>query len=299
MTSIFAATAGLFWLQAAAQVADPSAVNAGPTAGTGPASSSAIVEMLHNSGPVALVVLGLLLVTSLYSWAIILQKAGSFGKARSQSLRFLRAFRKAARPDEMVGVFDATYEEYARQAAAYGQIHSVTALERTAQSAASESLTQLESRMTWLATIGAVAPFLGLFGTIWGIIDAFHGLGTAGAATLRAVAPGVSEALITTAAGLAVAVPAVVGYNQFTAQLREFGARLDDFCRELLNALEDSAAAYGYEVPLEQSPVASPAQVGHLPSAPVPSTAPVAARQPAEEFESPYLKSSREHLPRL
>jgi biopolymer transport protein TolQ len=153
--------------------------------------------------------------------------------------------------------------------------------------------------MTWLATIGAVAPFLGLFGTIWGIIDAFHGLGTAGAATLRAVAPGVSEALITTAAGLAVAVPAVVGYNQFTAQLREFGARLDDFCRELLNALEDSAAAYGYEVPLEQSPVASPAQVGHLPSAPVPSTAPVAARQPAEEFESPYLKSSREHLPRL
>jgi biopolymer transport protein TolQ len=79
-----------------------------------------------------------------------------------------------------------------------------------------------------------------LFGTIWGIVDAFHGLGTAGAATLRAVAPGVSEALITTAAGLLVAVPAVVGYNQFTAQLREFGARMDDFGREMLNALEDT-----------------------------------------------------------
>jgi biopolymer transport protein TolQ len=73
--------------------------------------------------------------------------------------------------------------------------------------------------MTWLATIAAIAPFIGLFGTVMGIIDAFHGLGTAGAATLRAVAPGISEALITTAAGLVVAIPAVIGYNQLTAQL--------------------------------------------------------------------------------
>jgi len=76
-----------------------------------------------------------------------------------------------------------------------------------------------------------------------GIIDAFHGLGTEGSATLRAVAPGISEALITTAAGLVVAIPAVVGYNQFTARLREFGARMDDFGRELLNAIENAAAA--------------------------------------------------------
>ena len=95
--------------------------------------------------------------------------------------------------------------------------------------------------MTWLATIAAIAPFIGLFGTVWGIIDAFHGLGVAGAATLRAVAPGISEALITTAAGLVVAIPAVVGYNQLTARLREFGARMDDFGRELLNAIENAA----------------------------------------------------------
>ncbi|HEY0785852.1 MAG TPA: MotA/TolQ/ExbB proton channel family protein, partial [Acidobacteriaceae bacterium] len=82
-------------------------------------------------------------------------------------------------------------------------------------------------------------PFIGLFGTIMGIVDAFHGLGTAGAATLRAVAPGVSEALITTAAGMLVAVPAVVAYNQFTARCREFGARNDDFARELLNSMEE------------------------------------------------------------
>jgi biopolymer transport protein TolQ len=99
----------------------------------------------------------------------------------------------------------------------------------------------MEAHMTWLATIAAIAPFIGLFGTVMGIIDAFHGLGTAGSATLRAVAPGISEALITTAAGLVVAIPAVVGYNQLTARLREFGARMDDFGRELLNAIENAA----------------------------------------------------------
>ena len=93
--------------------------------------------------------------------------------------------------------------------------------------------------MTWLATIGATSPFVGLFGTVMGVVDAFSGLGTAGAATLRAVAPGISEALITTAAGLFVAVPAVVAYNQFSARIRLFASATDDFCRELLNSLEE------------------------------------------------------------
>jgi biopolymer transport protein TolQ len=83
-----------------------------------------------------------------------------------------------------------------------------------------------------------VTPFIGLFGTVWGIIDAFHGLGTAGAATLRAVAPGISEALITTAAGLLAAIPAVIFYNLLNNQIREFGSRMDDFTLELLNAVE-------------------------------------------------------------
>jgi len=93
--------------------------------------------------------------------------------------------------------------------------------------------------MPWLATIAAVSPFVGLFGTVMGIVDAFYGLGTAGSATLRAVAPGISEALITTAAGLFVAVPAVVAYNQFMARIRNFAAATDDFSRELLNSLEE------------------------------------------------------------
>jgi biopolymer transport protein TolQ len=112
------------------------------------------------------------------------------------------------------------------------------AVERATQIAASEELTRLERRLPWLATTGAVTPFIGLFGTVWGIIDAFHGLGTAGAATLRAVAPGISEALVTTAAGLAAAIPAVIAYNHFTHSIREFAARMGDFALEFLNAVE-------------------------------------------------------------
>jgi len=228
-----------------------------------PPNGSAIVEMLQNSGPVAMAVLGLLLIASLYSWAIILGKWGSFKRARTQSNRFLRAFRKANRlqeiaavseqfkPSPLVNVFDEVYETYRRQTGGYGPPKNITALERAAQTASSEALTVLEQRLTWLATIGAISPFIGLFGTIMGIVDAFHGLGTAGAATLRAVAPGVSEALITTAAGLVVAVPAVIAYNQFTARCREFGARMDDFSRELLNSMEEFSVAEN-EDPLER-----------------------------------------------
>ncbi len=238
----FLASAALFLFQA-----DTDAVSAPPATAPG----SAVMEMLHNSGPVALTVLAVLLLSSLYSWAIILGKLGTFRRARAQSTRFLRAFRKAQRlqeiatvseqfkPSPLVSVFDEVYETYRRQTGGYGPPRNINALERSAQTASSEALTVLESRLTWLATIAATAPFVGLFGTIMGIVDAFHGLGTAGAATLRAVAPGVSEALITTAAGMLVAVPAVVAYNQFTARCREFGARNDDFARELLNSMEE------------------------------------------------------------
>ena len=92
--------------------------------------------------------------------------------------------------------------------------------------------------MPWLATTAAAAPFIGLFGTVWGIMDAFHGLGTAGTASLRSVAPGISEALITTAAGLFAAIPALIAYNQFVQRLKEFGTMLDDFALEFLNMTE-------------------------------------------------------------
>jgi biopolymer transport protein TolQ len=218
-----------------------------------PDNSSALAEMLHNSGPMAMTVLGILLLASIFSWAIMLSKWSSFRRAQAQSQKFIRAFRKSGRlseiaaaadqyrPSPLVAVFHEIHDEYQRQSGGRGTPPNPQALERAAQTASSESLTQMESRMTWLATIAQSATFIGLFGTVWGIIDAFHGLGTAGAATLRAVAPGISESLITTAAGLAVAIPALVGYNQLTARLREFAARMDDFGRELLNAIENAA----------------------------------------------------------
>jgi biopolymer transport protein TolQ len=216
-------------------------------------NGSAILEMLQNSGAIAMTVLGVLLVASLFSWAIILGKWASFRRAKTQSRRFLRAFRKANRlqeiatvseqfkPSPLVNVFDEVYETYRRQTGGFGPPRNITALERAGQTAASESLTAMEQRLTWLASIGSISPFIGLFGTIMGIVDAFHGLGMEGTATLRAVAPGVSEALITTAAGLLVAIPAVIAYNQFTARCRDFAARMDDFARELLNSMEEAA----------------------------------------------------------
>ena len=210
-----------------------------------------IVTLIRQTGPVAKVVLLILLVFSLFSWAIIVAKWGRFRRARVQSGRFLRAFRKAMRlqdmaavaeqfkPSPLVSVFEGAYVEYRRQVGnPTAMVKNPVAVERAAQIASSEELTRLERRLPWLATTGAVTPFIGLFGTVWGIIDAFHGLGTAGAATLRAVAPGISEALITTAAGLFAAIPAVIAYNQFGSTIREFGARMDDFTMELLNAVE-------------------------------------------------------------
>ena len=196
-------------------------------------------------------VLLLLLIASIYSWTVIFGKMSTFGKATKESRRFIRAFRKATRLQEiatlatdfkaspLAQVFEDVYETYKRQTGGSGPPRNLVPLERSAQTAASEAVTNLERRLTWLATIAATSPFVGLFGTVIGVVDAFHGLGTAGAATLRAVAPGISEALITTAAGLFVAVPAVVAYNQFTARIRVFAAAIDDFCRELLNSLEE------------------------------------------------------------
>jgi len=216
--------------------------------------SSALTDMFSHIGAVAIAVLVLLLIASLYSWFVILGKLGLFSKATGESRRFIRAFRKATRLHEislitgdykvspLAQVFEDVYETYKRQTGGIGPPRNLNTLERSAQTAASTAITSMERRMTWLATIASASPFVGLFGTVWGVVDAFHGLGTEGAATLRAVAPGISEALITTAAGLFVAVPAVVAYNQFSARIRVFASAVDDFSRELLNMLEEIPA---------------------------------------------------------
>jgi biopolymer transport protein TolQ len=220
-----------------------------PTQGFG-----ALAEMMSDIGPIAIGVLVLLLLASLYSWTVILGKMSTFSKATKQSRKFIRAFRKATRLQEIAAltseysasplaqVFEDVYETYKRVTGGSGPPRSLAPLERTAQTAASEAVTALERRMTWLATIGSTSPFVGLFGTVMGVVEAFHGIATGGAGSIKAVAPGIADALITTAAGLFVAVPAVVAYNQFTARIKVFAAAIDDFCRELLNSLEEIPA---------------------------------------------------------
>jgi biopolymer transport protein TolQ len=201
--------------------------------------------------PIAFGVLVLLLVASLYSWTVILGKMSTFRKATKESKRFIRSFRKASRLQEisavaseciaspLAQVFEDVYDAYKRQTGGSGPPRNMVPIERTAQTAASEAVTALERRMTWLATIGATSPFVGLFGTVMGIIDAFQAISAAGTGSIKAVGPGIAESLITTAAGLFVAVPAVVAYNQFSARIRIFASAVDDFCRELLNSLEE------------------------------------------------------------
>ncbi len=209
-----------------------------------------IVDLVLQTGTVAKAVLLFLLAFSVLSWAVILSKWRLIKSAQRQSARFLRAFRKAQRiqdiaamadqfrPSPLVGVFDGAVAEFKRQMGTTGSIRNPTAVQRAMQIASSEEITRLESNVPWLAITGAVTPFIGLFGTVWGIIDAFHGLGAAGAATLRAVAPGISEALITTAAGLAAAIPAVIAYNLIIGSIRELATRNDDFTLEMLNLVE-------------------------------------------------------------
>jgi biopolymer transport protein TolQ len=181
---------------------------------------------------------------------VILSKSRLIKRAQGQSGRFIRAFRKAQRlqdiapvaeqfrPSPLVGVFDGAVAEFKRQMGTTGSVHNITAIQRAMQIASSEEITRFERNVPLLAITGAVTPFIGLFGTVWGIIDAFHGLGTAGAATLRAVAPGISEALVTTAAGLAAAIPAVIAYNLIISSIREMASRNDDFTLEMLNLVE-------------------------------------------------------------
>ncbi len=219
-----------------------------------------IVDLVGQTGPVAKSVLLILLIFSLISWAIILSKWGVLRRAKVQSGRFIRAFRKAQRlqdvaavadqfrPSPLVGVFEGGFEEYRQQVGNSGSLRNITSVQRAMQIANSEELTRFERNLPWLAITGAVTPFIGLFGTVWGIIDAFHGLGTAGAATLRAVAPGISEALITTAAGLAAAIPAVIAYNLIGGSIREFASRGDDFALEMMNAVERQQPQPAYQM---------------------------------------------------
>ena len=209
-----------------------------------------MLDMLLGASLVSKIVLVLLIIASVMSWTVIFAKWKQFKAAGVENAAFLRAFRKAPRLESisalaeqfqvspLSGVFAYGYDEAGRQVQTRGRVTNKVAVERSLQMGVSAEMARLERNMSWLASTATVSPFVGLFGTVLGIIDSFQGLGMQGSASLRAVAPGISEALIATAAGLAAAIPAAIAYNQFSHRLREQAARMDDFALEFLNMTE-------------------------------------------------------------
>jgi biopolymer transport protein TolQ len=196
--------------------------------------------------------LGILLLASLYSWTVIFSKISSFSAARKNDARFLRAFRKATgleavmiaseqfRPAPLVALFEHGYEEVGRQMKSRGSLANQEAISRALQLGTSEQLGRLEQNLNWLATTASVSPFIGLLGTVIGIIRAFQNLGSAGSTSLRSVGPGIADALIATAVGLFAAIPAAIFYNHFGHLLKQMGTRMDDFSLEFMNLIERS-----------------------------------------------------------
>ncbi len=212
--------------------------------------STGLWHMIASAGPFPLSIMALLLLASILSWTVIFSKWKIFRQARLHNTNFLKTFRKAEHLPAiaasvkqfplapLVAMFEFGYEEVDRQVKLRGTVTNKLALERALQLGISEELTKLDRNLNWLATAAAIAPFVGLLGTVWGIIDAFLALGNAGSASLRAVGPGIAEALFTTALGLFAAIPAAVAYNYFSHALREMGARMEDFSLEFLNLTE-------------------------------------------------------------
>ena len=223
-----------------------------------PAFSGGVAGLVASSGWVARFVLALLLLFSLISWAIILYKGAVLHRAHAQSDTFLDVFRKSSKFSEvnsvcpqlksspLVGVFQAGYLELNQQVRGGGQapagakptVRSLDSLSRSLARAAGVEVTRLERRLSFLATTASVSPFIGLFGTVWGIMEAFGDIGRMGSANLVVVAPGISEALITTAMGLLAAIPAAVFFNFFSSRVKVLSSMMDDFALEFLNIVE-------------------------------------------------------------
>jgi len=215
------------------------------------------LELILGAGPVVKLVLLILAYFSVVSWAIILLKFRIIRRAIVESERFLDFF-WAKKNFEAIGqglkdfshsplavLFREAYRELMRgqrggengggPAADLGRADNVA---RALRRATTSETQRLEKYLTFLATTGSTAPFIGLFGTVWGIMDSFHGIGKTGSASLAVVAPGISEALIATAIGLVAAIPAVVAYNHFVSKVNVLTGEMDNFCQEFLNIVQ-------------------------------------------------------------
>jgi biopolymer transport protein TolQ len=236
-----------------------------PVTGTGDSTSNTdIIQLVLSGSWLTIGVLLILLAFSAVGWGVTLYKMFSYRRASRQTSTFLDVFRKSSKFSEvqavcpslpespLVGLFQSGYTELNAQlrqapasdpskpAASAGRptLKSLEAVDRALLRASTVELTKLERHVPFLATTASITPFIGLFGTVWGIMGSFHNIGTAGSAGLHIVAPGIAEALIATAAGLFAAIPAVYFYNSFTQRVKEFASTMDDFSLEFLNICE-------------------------------------------------------------
>lgn len=221
-----------------------------------------LLDMVLNAGFTVQLVLIALLFFSVLCWAIIFMKYRSLKKTKKENALFLEVYMKSTKLSEVFAasrkfagsnlaeVFRAGYVEQVNlnklakeaqpspEGAAPLEMKGIDNIERTLHRVSSAEIAKLESALGFLATTGSVSPFIGLFGTVWGIMDTFRGIGAKGAATLAVVAPGISEALVATAAGMAAAIPAVMFYNYFQNSIKTIVMEMDGFASELLNIME-------------------------------------------------------------
>jgi biopolymer transport protein TolQ len=221
------------------------------------------VALLLNAGIVVKLVLILLLFFSVVSWAIILFKLFQVHRANSESERFMDLFWKSSRFDTIASqvdrfaysplsvLFNEAYAELNKLmdkgtkssgGALSTDLGGIENVSRALRRATNSELTRLERYLTFLATTGSTSPFIGLFGTVWGIMTAFEGIGKSGSASLAVVAPGIAEALIATAIGLVAAIPAVMAYNHFQHKIRVLTNEMDSFSTEFLNIVQRTVA---------------------------------------------------------
>ena len=213
-----------------------------------------VISMIVNASIVVKVVMAILLAASMFSWTYIFLKIFAIRRARRQADDFEREFWGGA---DLVGlyqrasggryaatgmerIFEAGFKEFLKLKGRPGADLSslLDGTRRAMKATYQREMDALESHLSFLGTVGSVSPYIGLFGTVWGIMNAFRGLSVTQSSSIQAVAPGISEALIATAIGLAAAIPAVIAYNAFAGQVRVLAAEMDNFASEFLNIAE-------------------------------------------------------------
>ena len=217
-----------------------------------------VLSLIVHSGPMAQFIIFVLMGFSVVSWGIMVERFRVLARSENESAAFIGRFRAVSSLGDLRDVAEkfphapaaAIYRAGFRQINVVGNpsVPSMTgptrdpiaSIERVLLRAATEEQARLERSLPFLATTAAASPFIGLFGTVWGIMSAFHAIGAMGTANLAVVAPGISEALVTTAAGLAAAIPAVIGYNYFVNRIRSIGTRMDNFVADFLTRAEQS-----------------------------------------------------------